>query len=380
MRARDRQRALSRRPDRSASRARTQPEIIISDERALLLDQGGGIRKVLPLLRGKPFFLCNTDAFWIEGPLSNIRTARRRMGPARMDALLLVAATSTSVGVDWPGDFTWMRKARLRRTRRARRRAVRLFGRRHHQAGTVRKRDARRVPARAVLLRRRGEGPPARAAARRRVAACRRARRRSREAEAAIARSTILRRTECPRSARPDDPSRRAVSGDLRAEPARGRYRRRHLAPHGAARSRRRDDLRADAPRGARAVERLDPPPARPRRAVAARSCRSAILRASRPALLFEAGGDGPVEGRAGCDERHRAAHDPDAARARVGRAARPRDHACRWRRDQDGCERSAAGRARPCAGVASRGRSRGADRRDDRRGRRLVAIARSRA
>src|ERR1700676_1539785 len=42
---------------------RKAPEILISDERAKLLDQGGGIKRALPLLGDKPFFLCNTDAF-----------------------------------------------------------------------------------------------------------------------------------------------------------------------------------------------------------------------------------------------------------------------------------------------------------------------------
>lgn len=98
-------------------KSRTTPEIQISDERALLLDQGGGIRKVLPLFKGKPFFLCNTDAFWIEGPLSNIRRLADAWDPQRMDALLLVAATSTSVGVDWPGDFQMDSEGRL--TKRA---------------------------------------------------------------------------------------------------------------------------------------------------------------------------------------------------------------------------------------------------------------------
>ncbi len=93
--------------------ARTNPEIILSDERALLLDQGGGIRKVLPLFAGEPFFLCNTDAFWIEGPMSNIRRLSEAWDPARMDALLLVAATTASVGVDWPGDFSMDAQGRL---------------------------------------------------------------------------------------------------------------------------------------------------------------------------------------------------------------------------------------------------------------------------
>src|SRR5436305_8189091 len=41
---------------------RRMPEIIISDERDQLLDQGGGIKKVLPLIGEKAFFICNTDA------------------------------------------------------------------------------------------------------------------------------------------------------------------------------------------------------------------------------------------------------------------------------------------------------------------------------
>lgn len=92
---------------------RTEPQIVISDEREKLLDQGGGIRKILPLLDGKPFFLCNTDAFWIEGAQSNIRRLAQMWDPARMDALLLVAATSHSIGVDWSGDFDMDKNGRL---------------------------------------------------------------------------------------------------------------------------------------------------------------------------------------------------------------------------------------------------------------------------
>jgi N-acetyl-alpha-D-muramate 1-phosphate uridylyltransferase len=86
--------------------ARHTPKILISDERGKLLDQGGGIRKALPLLGSTPFFLCNTDAFWLEGPVSNLRRLIESWNPAAMDILLLVASTATSIGVDWPGDFT----------------------------------------------------------------------------------------------------------------------------------------------------------------------------------------------------------------------------------------------------------------------------------
>ena len=94
---------------------RTEPRIVISDERSALLDQGGGIKKVLPHLGDGAFFLCNTDAFWLEGPRSNIARLAARWDPDRMDVLLLVAATTSSVGVDWPGDFTMLSDGRLKK-------------------------------------------------------------------------------------------------------------------------------------------------------------------------------------------------------------------------------------------------------------------------
>ena len=98
---------------------RTRPQIVISDERAKLLDQGGGIRKVLPLIGDADFFICNTDAVWLEGPHSTIAAMREAWRPDEMDILLLVAATSGSVGVDWPGDFHMAPDGRL--TKRAER-------------------------------------------------------------------------------------------------------------------------------------------------------------------------------------------------------------------------------------------------------------------
>lgn len=94
-------------------KGRTVPQIIISDERARLLDQGGGIRKALPFFGGEPFFICNTDSLWLEGPHSNLRRLAAAWNPEKMDILLLVAASATSVGIDWPGDFTMDALGRL---------------------------------------------------------------------------------------------------------------------------------------------------------------------------------------------------------------------------------------------------------------------------
>jgi MurNAc alpha-1-phosphate uridylyltransferase len=93
--------------------ARRAPEILISDERERLLDQGGGIKRALPLIGPEPFFVGNTDAFWIEGPRSNLRRLAEAFDPVRMDAILLVASSAGAVGVDWPGDFTMTREGRL---------------------------------------------------------------------------------------------------------------------------------------------------------------------------------------------------------------------------------------------------------------------------
>jgi MurNAc alpha-1-phosphate uridylyltransferase len=92
---------------------RRRPRLAISDERALLLDQGGGIKKALPLIGKAPFVICNTDSIWIEGPRSNLRRLIEGFDPDHMDVLLLVASATTSIGVDWPGDFTMLPNGRL---------------------------------------------------------------------------------------------------------------------------------------------------------------------------------------------------------------------------------------------------------------------------
>ncbi len=96
---------------------RQQPKIVISDERAELLDQGGGIKKALPHLGHDAFIVCNTDAFWIEGPGSNLARLAQAWNPDAMDALLLVASSTASVGVDWRGDFTMDAWGRLSKRR-----------------------------------------------------------------------------------------------------------------------------------------------------------------------------------------------------------------------------------------------------------------------
>lgn len=96
-------------------RARAAPRITISDERAQLLDSGGGVVKALPSLQGDAFFILNSDTFWIDGASSNLARMREMWDPSRMDALLMVAALTSSVGFDGAGDFSFATDGRLTR-------------------------------------------------------------------------------------------------------------------------------------------------------------------------------------------------------------------------------------------------------------------------
>lgn len=96
---------------------RDAPRVIVSDERGGLLDTGGGIKRVLPQLGDEPFFLMNSDSFWIEGVRPNLRLLGEGWDDARMDALLLVSSTVPAVGYDGSGDFLLDAGGRLARRR-----------------------------------------------------------------------------------------------------------------------------------------------------------------------------------------------------------------------------------------------------------------------
>src|SRR4249920_1378073 len=50
-----------------ANRRGTPPKTLVSDERGVLLDTGGGTKKALALLGRGPFFIHNADSVWTEG-------------------------------------------------------------------------------------------------------------------------------------------------------------------------------------------------------------------------------------------------------------------------------------------------------------------------
>jgi len=94
---------------------RQRPRIVISDERAALLGTGGGIAKALPKLGDAPFFLINADTFWLDGVKPNFARLAEVFDAKAMDALLLLAPTTGSIGYEGRGDYAMLPDGRLRR-------------------------------------------------------------------------------------------------------------------------------------------------------------------------------------------------------------------------------------------------------------------------
>ena len=96
---------------------RQRPQIVISDERGALLGTGGGITKALPQLGAAPFFLVNSDTVWLDGVKPNFIRLAEAFDSDTMDALLLLAATTSSIGYSGRGDYAMLPDGRLRRRR-----------------------------------------------------------------------------------------------------------------------------------------------------------------------------------------------------------------------------------------------------------------------
>lgn len=80
-------------------------EIIISDERAQVLETGGGVVKALPLIGKDPFFVVNTDVTWATPGDTTFAKMADAYDPNEMDALLLLAEMGATLGFRGPGDF-----------------------------------------------------------------------------------------------------------------------------------------------------------------------------------------------------------------------------------------------------------------------------------
>ncbi len=94
---------------------RTAPAVTVSNERACLLETGGGVANALPLLDADPFYVVNSDNLWVDGSIDTLHLLAQRWDDATMDALLLVVPLARASGYDGRGDFYMNPVGALRR-------------------------------------------------------------------------------------------------------------------------------------------------------------------------------------------------------------------------------------------------------------------------
>jgi MurNAc alpha-1-phosphate uridylyltransferase len=88
-------------------------EVLISDERAGLLDSGGGIQHARALLGEDPVFVANIDSLWLEGATPALETLKAAWDPNAMDMLLLLVPRGQGLGFEGPQGFLMDAAGRL---------------------------------------------------------------------------------------------------------------------------------------------------------------------------------------------------------------------------------------------------------------------------
>ncbi|EIZ80459.1 hypothetical protein WSK_1019 [Novosphingobium sp. Rr 2-17] len=83
---------------------KTAPKVVLSDERDVLLETGGGMVRAASLLPD-PFFCLNSDNIWLDGPSDVFAELSQAWDPARMDALLLMVPHTRACNYRGEGDF-----------------------------------------------------------------------------------------------------------------------------------------------------------------------------------------------------------------------------------------------------------------------------------
>ncbi|RAX43553.1 nucleotidyltransferase family protein [Rhizobium tropici] len=95
-------------------------EILISDERDALLNNGGGLVKGLKLLSRDPVFVMNADLFWIgekPGHPTNLEKLAGFYDEQRMDMAMLCVELERTTGHNGKNDFAMAQDGRLARYR-----------------------------------------------------------------------------------------------------------------------------------------------------------------------------------------------------------------------------------------------------------------------
>ena len=90
-------------------------DVVISDERDLLMETGGGLVRAAPLIDSDPFLALNSDNLWIDGPADTLKLLASHWDGARMDALLLLVPQARALNHKGMGDFHMDREGRIRR-------------------------------------------------------------------------------------------------------------------------------------------------------------------------------------------------------------------------------------------------------------------------
>jgi MurNAc alpha-1-phosphate uridylyltransferase len=85
---------------------RTDLEIVISDERATLMETGGGFKQARALLGDAPVFVCNIDSVWEEPQGSALKRLAQGFDPKRMGARLMLTPMDQCLGYEGAGDFS----------------------------------------------------------------------------------------------------------------------------------------------------------------------------------------------------------------------------------------------------------------------------------
>lgn len=91
--------------------------VSISDERATLLETGGGVMHALPLIDADPFLIVNSDNLWVDGAIDSLRLLGGHWDDTRMDALLLLVPLARASNHHGRGDFHMDRDGRISRRR-----------------------------------------------------------------------------------------------------------------------------------------------------------------------------------------------------------------------------------------------------------------------
>ena len=92
-------------------------DTVVSDERPLLLETGGGLVKALPLIDADPFLVVNSDNLWVDGPVDALKLLAADWDGDRMDALLLLVPLARAHCHAGRGDFHMSATGALSRRR-----------------------------------------------------------------------------------------------------------------------------------------------------------------------------------------------------------------------------------------------------------------------